>query len=149
LDQVVLKSREGKRVETRVTDLRGGGDRYIIEVEALRSPEEAGEFRGGYLYAERGSAASLASLDTFLQCDLIGLSVVDHEGYPVGRLEAVIETAGGHLLLVRNGEREAMVPAAKEFVAQVDLASRQVTIHAIPGLLDDLYEGGKVGANAL
>jgi 16S rRNA processing protein RimM len=64
-------------------------------------------------------------------------------------LEAVIETAGGHLLLVRNGEREAMVPAAKEFVAQVDLASRQVTIHAIPGLLDDLYEGGKVGANAL
>jgi hypothetical protein len=42
-----------------------------------------------------------------------------------------------------------MVPAVKEFVTQVDLARRQVTLHAIPGLLDDLYEGGKVGAHAL
>ncbi|HSE60257.1 MAG TPA: ribosome maturation factor RimM [Nitrospiraceae bacterium] len=149
LDQVVLQSREGKRVETRVTDVRGGGDRYILSVEALRSPEEAGAFRGGYLYIERGGAASVALPDAPLQCDLIGLSVVDHEGHSVGRLEEVIETAGGHLLLVRNGKREVMVPAAKQFITQVDLARRQVTVHAIPGLLDDLYEGGKVGAHAL
>ncbi|CAI4032738.1 Ribosome maturation factor RimM [Nitrospira tepida] len=148
LDQVVLTSLEGKRVETRVTEVRGGGDRYILSVEALRSPEEAGAFRGGYLYAERWAAANMALPDAPLQCDLIGLSVVDEQGHPVGRLEEVIETAGGHLLVVRSGKREAMVPAVKEFVAQVDLASRQVTIHAIPGLLDDLYEDGKVGAHA-
>lgn len=149
LEQVVLQSREGKRVETRVTDVRGGGDRYILSVEALSSPEEAGAFRGGYLYAERGGAASMALQDAPLQCDLIGLSVVDQEGHSVGRLEEVIETAGGHLLVVRSGKREAMVPAAKQFITQVDLARRQVTVHAIPGLLDDLYEGGKVGAHAL
>ena len=61
LDQVVLTSREGKRLETRVTEVRGGGDRYIVAVEALRSPEEAGEFRGGYLYAEREVAAGAQS----------------------------------------------------------------------------------------
>lgn len=149
LDQVVLTSREGKRLETRVTKVRGGGDRYILSVEALHSPEEAGKFRGGYLYAGREGVATSLSADAFLQCDLIGLSVVDHEGHEVGRLEEVIETASGHLLVVRNGEREAMVPAVKEFVTQVDLARREVTLHAIPGLLDDLYEGGKVGAHAL
>jgi 16S rRNA processing protein RimM len=149
LDRVVLTSREGKQVETRVTEVRGGGDRYIVGVEALRSPEDAGEFRGGYLYAERGGETGVMSADAVLQCDLIGLSVVDHEGHQVGRLEEVIETAGGHLLVVRNGKREAMVPAVKEFVTQVNLARRQVTLHAIPGLLDDLYEGGKVGAHAL
>ena len=149
LDQVVLTSREGKRLETRVTEVRGGGDRYIVGVEALRSPEEAGEFRGGYLYAEREVAAGAQSSDAFLQCDLIGLSVVDEQGHPVGRLEEVIEMAGGHLFVVRNGKREAMVPAVKEFITQVDLARRQVTIHAIPGLLDDLYEERKAGAHAL
>lgn len=149
LDQVILQSREGKRVETRVTEVRGGGDRYIVGVEALRSPEEAGAFRGGYLYAEREGATGMVSAADFLQCDLIGLSVVDHEGHPVGRLEEVVETAGGHLLVVRNGKREAMVPAVKEFVTQVDLARRQVTVHAVPGLLDDLYEDGTVGAHAL
>jgi 16S rRNA processing protein RimM len=149
LDQVVLTSREGNRLETRVTEVRGGGDRYIVGVEALRSPEEAGKFRGGYLYAERGSSTGVVSSDAFLQCDLIGLSVVDQQGHPVGRLEEVIETAGGHLFVVRNGEREVMVPAVKKFVTHVDVEKRLVTIQAIPGLLDDLYEDGKVGSHAL
>lgn len=149
LDQVVLTSREGRRLETRVTEVRGGGDRYILGIEALHSPEEAGEFRSGYLYAERARLGGGPSSEAFLQCDLIGLFAVDQEGHPVGRLEEVIETAGGHLLVLRNGKREVMVPAVKEFVTQVDLGRRQVTIHDIPGLLDDLYEDGKVGTHAL
>lgn len=149
LDLVILASRGGKRLETRVTEVRGGADRYIVGVEALRSPEEAAEFRGGYLYAGRGDVASAPSSDAFLQCDLIGLSVVDQQGHPVGRLEEVIETAGGHLFVVRNGEREVMVPAVKKFVTHVDVENRQVTIQAIPGLLDDLYEDGKVWSHAL
>ncbi|MEX5213236.1 MAG: ribosome maturation factor RimM [Nitrospiraceae bacterium] len=149
LDRVVLTSREGKRLETKVAEVRGGGDRYILGIEGLTSPEAAGEFRGGYLHAERGESVFAGSPNAFLQCDLIGLSVVDHEGHEVGRLEEVIETAGGHLFVVRHGEREVMLPAVQQFVTHIDVAKRVATIQAIPGLLDDLHKDGKVESHAV
>ena len=38
--------------------------------------------------------------------------------------------------MVRDSEREVLVPVIEDVVKSMDLAGRRVTIEAIPGLLD-------------
>jgi ribosomal 30S subunit maturation factor RimM len=38
--------------------------------------------------------------------------------------------------VVREGEREVLVPVINDVVKAMDLAARRVTIEAVPGLLD-------------
>jgi 16S rRNA processing protein RimM len=108
---------------------------------------EAAEVHGAELIAklvgvaDRGSATLLqgknvavprAALpepgeDEFYCADLIGLTVVNLRGEPMGRVEDVVETGANAVLVVR-GERERLIPFTAEVVAKVDLAASALAV---------------------
>lgn len=69
----------------------------------------------------------------FLVEDLIGLEVVDQEGRILGPVKEVLNYPAHDLLVVG----ELLVPLVKEFVKDVDLESRRITVHLIPGMLPE------------
>jgi 16S rRNA processing protein RimM len=73
------------------------------------------------------------------QSDLVGLSAVDPDGNPLGRIIAVQDFGAGDLLELRPqaGGETVLVPFTHETVPEVDIAAGRVVIVAPAGLFGD------------
>lgn len=52
-------------------------------------------------------------------------------------IDAIWELPGQHVIVVRDGDREILIPAVKNFVASVDVPGRRMTVRAIEELVED------------
>lgn len=133
LNRVSLIRRDGRTLETSVTHVRRAGDRFILGLTGLTTPEEASLWRGSYIRTIRGVVPDLPH-GQYYECDLIGLSVCSEEGRTIGRLEEIWNLPGNPVFVVRREEKELLIPAAKELILAVDLSARTMTVRIIDGL---------------
>ncbi|MBL8038359.1 MAG: 16S rRNA processing protein RimM [Nitrospira sp.] len=135
LTRVSLLAVNGQTLETGVTHVRRAGTRFILGLSAFSTPEEAGLWRGGLIRTVRGSVPELPA-GQYYECDLVGLDVRTEAGESLGVVEAIWELPGNSVVVLRNGTKEVLIPAAKEFVVAVDLVARIMTVRLIDGLDD-------------
>jgi 16S rRNA processing protein RimM len=133
LRRVSLMGRDGRTLETSVTHVRRAGARFILGLAGLTTPEEASLWRGGYIRTIRGSVPDLPD-GQYYECDLIGLTVHTEEGRTIGRVEEIWNFPGNPVFVVRQEEKELLIPAAKDLVRMVDLPARTMTVRMIDGL---------------
>jgi 16S rRNA processing protein RimM len=133
LTHVSLVAKNGKTMDTSVTHVRRTGKGFIVGLAGLATPEDADIWRDGLIQVLRGTVPALPD-GQFYECDLVGLAVQTEEGQPIGVLEQIWELPGNHVFVVRQGDKEILVPAVKELVAAVDLERRVMTVHMIEGL---------------
>ena len=72
----------------------------------------------------------------FYYFQLAGAEVMLTDGRRLGTIEDIMSTGAHDVWVVRDGEREVLVPVISDVVKAMDLAARRVTIEAVPGLLD-------------
>ncbi len=60
--------------------------------------------------------------------DLEGLRVVNVEGIDLGTVSHLFETGANDVLVVRDGERERLIPFTKDTVKKVDLGVREIHV---------------------
>ena len=135
LEAVCVTQRGGQAVERTVKHVRRAGPSYIVEFEGVNTPEEAGMLRGGLLQVPR-EIPSAQDADAWYECDLIGMTVTDETGQELGCLEAVWDMPAHPLLVVKQGNREMLIPAVKQFVSAVDVAQGRMTVRSIEGLVE-------------
>ena len=135
LRQVSLVAKSGRTLETCVTHVRRSGAEYILGVVDLTTPEEAGLWRGGLIQTARGFVPVLPE-GQYYECDLIGLAVQTVEGRSIGVLEEILEVPSNQVFVIRDGDQETLIPAAKELVVAVDLTARRMTVRLLDGLSD-------------
>lgn len=133
LRRVSLMGRDGRTLETSVRHVRRAGAQFILGLTGLTTPEEASLWRGGYIQTIRGSVPDLPD-GLYYECDLIGLTVYTEEGRTIGRLEEILNFPGNPVFVVRQEEKELLIPAAKDLVLSVDLPARTMTVRMIDGL---------------
>jgi 16S rRNA processing protein RimM len=133
LTDVSLVAKNGKTMDTSVTGVRRAGKEFIIRFAGLTTPEEAGLWRGGLIQIPRGTVPELPA-GQYYECDLVGLAVETEQGRSIGVLEEIWELPGNHVFVVRQGDKETLIPAAKEWVTRVDLERGLMTVHMIEGM---------------
>ena len=138
LKQVQVLRPTGQMVDRTVTRVRRAGSTYIMGLEGVTTPEEAGMLRGGLIQVPRSPAATL-SADVYFEYDLIGMTVENERGEEVGVLETILEIPDNHLFVVRKGMEEVLIPAAKNFVTSVDLTRRRMMVRGIEDLVEDRH----------
>ncbi|HMS85876.1 MAG TPA: ribosome maturation factor RimM [Nitrospira sp.] len=135
LTHVSLLATNGRTLETGVTHVRRAGTSFILGLSAFTTPEEAGLWRGGLIQTVRGAVPELP-VGQYYECDLVGLAVQTETGDPLGAVAEIWELRDNSLVVVRDGSKEVLIPAAKEFVVSVDLNARIMTVRLIDGLGD-------------
>ena len=68
--------------------------------------------------------------------DLIGLEVYDEKDGLVGKIYDVLNLPANDAYVVRDGDVEFMIPVVREFVKNVDMENKRVTVKLIPGMRD-------------
>jgi len=73
--------------------------------------------------------------DQYYIFELIGYKAYLKEGELLGSVKEIRKNGGTDIFIIKNDQKEYMIPAAKEFMT-IDKSSRKIIISPIPGLLD-------------
>src|SRR3954470_591060 len=107
----------------------------LVHFEQLPDRTTAESARGLLLHADVPADESPEDPEEFYDHQLVGLSVEDLDGGPLGEVTAVIHGAQD-LLQIRTPEgRDALVPFVSALVTEVDLPGGRVVVADRPGLV--------------
>jgi 16S rRNA processing protein RimM len=127
LQAVTLTLPDGEKVETRVTSVRQVRQGVILGFSAFSTPEAVARYRGAYIQIPESHTLPREK-NVYYQFELIGLRVEDFNGQFLGTIEEVLEYPQHHVLVIRNQERELLVPASRRTIHMVDLRKKILTL---------------------
>jgi len=132
----------GEAVRFDVTGIRPGrAGEVTLRLAGVRAREAAEELRGRLVLADPKHLARLPQGEHYW-FELVGCEVVGRAGEEVGRVVEIWESAAHDLLVVETrGGRRVLLPAAAEFVTEIDAALGRIVVELIPGLLAELPPG--------
>ena len=117
----------------------------ILKLSGVSDRNEAEELRGKKVYVAEENLKKLPA-DTFYIKDIVGLDAIHAtSGASFGKIKDVITGAAQDVYVIELVDgREAMVPAVKEFIKEINVQKRYIKIEPIKGLIDsDVLEVGK------
>jgi 16S rRNA processing protein RimM len=95
--------------------------------------EAAERLRGAALYIDKDQLPPLEE-ENYYWFELIGMEVYTPDGRYLGRLESVVPTGSNDVYVVRNADRETLVPALASVVKSVDTAQKRMEVVLPEGL---------------
>jgi 16S rRNA processing protein RimM len=113
--------------------------RFVVHFAGVDDRNSAEALRGQTLTIDVDPAELPEDPDEYYDHQLVGLNVALEDGLVIGVIGEVIHLPSQDLLSVkREGDTEVLIPFVMEFVPEIDLDSKTVTITPPPGLLNEL-----------
>lgn len=125
-----------EETEFKVQSIRGANVPFIIKLEGIDDIDVAKSFTGKEVLTNREDLKPLPEGE-YYRFEIEGLEVFDEEGRPYGVIEDIIPTGSNDVYVVRNGDREWMLPMIDSVVKSIDLKQGKLIFHRIEGLIDD------------
>mgnify|MGYP001011272273 FL=1 len=107
----------------------------ILKFKGVEDRNAAESLKGKYLNITEADLKELPE-GTYYIRDLIGVLVVLESGEVLGTLTNVLQNFAQDLYEIDVNGKKVLLPAVNEFVLDVDLESRRVTVRLPEGLLD-------------
>ena len=107
----------------------------ILKFKGVDDRNAAEALKGKYLNITEADLKELPE-GTYYIRDLIGVLVVLESGEVLGTLTNVLQNFAQDLYEIDVNGKKVLLPAVNEFVLDVDLESRRVTVRLPEGLLD-------------
>lgn len=107
----------------------------LIKLRGINGIGEAQPWVGCALGVNEEALPKLAPGE-YYHYQAIGLEVFDAHGQRIGIVSRTWATAAGELYVVMGESKEHLIPAVKEIIERVDLATGKMIINPPPGLLD-------------
>jgi 16S rRNA processing protein RimM len=128
LGEVELRELRSGRLRTATVDaVRQLGDKVVMRLSGVTTPEQARELGGWELWVPRSEASTLADGE-YYAADLCGCTVF-HGDQAVGTVTNVLAAGGGDMLEVTDGAgKPFMVPFRELFVPALDIAARRIEL---------------------
>jgi 16S rRNA processing protein RimM len=108
---------------------------YLLKVRGVEDRDGAAELAGRYLLRPVEELEALEEGELFYH-QLLGMEVRTTAGLEVGEVTEVYELRPAHLLEVRGRGGTRLIPFRREFVREVDLEKRLLTVDLPEGFLD-------------
>ncbi len=111
------------------------GRTVIMKLRGINSPEDAAALRGGQLMVPEEESPPLPA-GVYYYYQIIGLKVFTVDGAYIGRVTDIIETGSNDVYVVREGEKEYLIPVIKDVIRDIDIRNRRIIISPETGLLE-------------
>lgn len=132
---VTLKSPTGTLREFTTTCFKANSGKFIIGLQGVDDINLVQPFIGSEVCLKRGQLPVLEE-DEYYWSDLIGLQVYTDDGTLLGTVADIFETGSSDIYVVRNEEREYLIPAIADVIKSVDPTGGRIVITPLDGLLD-------------
>ena len=108
---------------------------YVVGLDSVPDRTAAERLRGKTLTVPASELPGLDG-DTFFHFDIIDMAVRTTSDDELGRIEEILSTGGTDVYIIRGSGREVLIPAAREYVVDVDVERGIMTVSLPDGYLD-------------
>jgi 16S rRNA processing protein RimM len=134
--RVLLKPGSSEMSEFKVASITASGKAILLSLEGISSMDAAERYRGAEILIPKSALRKEAD-DEFFWFELIGLDVYLKSGRFIGILKEIINTGSNDIYVVKDGEKEHLIPALHGVVLRIDPAEKRMLVaDNIDGLLD-------------
>ncbi len=118
-----------------------GNTSYLVKLDGIDSEEEARRFVNKIIYALKSELAPFLEVeeeDIADEDELIGYEIIDHDtNNVIGEIEAIDSSTSNLLFIVASPSEETIyIPAAEEFVVDIDDKDKKIYMRLPEGLID-------------
>ncbi len=108
-----------------ILSFEGYGDINLVE-----------KFKDRYLLIDESQRRDLPE-DTYYIADIIGLDVFTVKDEYIGKVVDIIQTGSSEVYVIRmDNRKEIMIPSVKEFMPDISLEKKRITIDPIEGMIE-------------
>lgn len=134
-DLAVLLERDGEWREVRLAHVAPHGRMILLTIDAVADRDAAEALRGTRILVRKADLPPVDE-DEFYHYELAGFAVATVDGRELGAIADTMATGLNDVWIVRDGEREYLIPVIADVVRTIDRDARRVLIDPMPGLLD-------------
>ena len=133
----LMKDADTAKTPAMAVGAKYSNNRVILRLEGVDDRDAAMALKGRTIAVDRENAVKLPP-GTYFICDLIGSRVIDDDsGEQIGILGDILQTGSSDIYTVkRENQKDLLLPAIKEVIKAIDIASTTIRVHLIDGLLD-------------
>ena len=107
---------------------------YVVGLDGVPDRTSAELLRGKTLTVPASELPGLDD-DTFFYFDIIDMAVHTVDGDDLGRIDEILSSGGNDVYVVRGASKEVLIPAAREYVVEVDVERGIMTVSLPDGYL--------------
>lgn len=136
LKQVFLDT--GKEyLELEIERVRFFKQMVIVKFKGYDNINDIEKYKGKDLLVSRENAVPLEENEYFIY-DIIDAEVVTENGKALGVLKEVLTTGANDVYVVKLADgKELLLPVIEDCVKEIDTEHKKVTVHLMPGLLEE------------
>ena len=109
---------------------------YLIFFDQIRSPEFASNYRFKKLYLPSQVIVERKLKEgQVLDEQILGLIVITDNDEELGFIKEIIKTGANDVYVIDTSNGDILIPAIPDVILKVDISSKKVIVHIIPGLL--------------
>ena len=135
---VVQKDQQIRLGETtfKIKSVRGVKSPFIVKFEGVDSIEAAQSLSGQEVLVAKEDFESLPEGE-YYRFEIEGLKAFDDTGKYYGVIEEIIATGSNDVYVVRENDKEWLVPMIDSVVQNIDLEEGKLIFHCVEGLFED------------
>jgi len=103
------------------------GNTLLVKLAGIADRSQALALKSRHVAIPRQALPKLDD-DEFYHADLIGLQVANLQQVDFGRVVDVIETGANDVLVVKQDERERLIPFIDQVITEVSLVQKRITV---------------------
>lgn len=112
------------------------GESIVLKLRGIDDAQTAEALCGQRLLIPASQLSQLPA-GRYYQHDILGLAVLLPDGCELGRIVDILQTGSNDVYVVKKPDgKQALIPAIREVVRQVDLIHHTMSIDPLPGLLE-------------
>lgn len=111
-------------------------DKIIFSLEGIDHISKAEELSGYKITIPKSERYELPEGYYYID-DLTGCEVVTVDGETIGKIKDVWEQPSSDIYVVDYKGKDALIPVVDEFVKDIDIENKKITVKLIDGLLPD------------
>ena len=122
--------------QLKIESVRGAKPPFIIKFDGINSIEATKNLTGQELRVAREDFEPLPEGE-YYHFEIEGLKAYDDTGKYYGFIEEIIETGSNDVYVVRENDKEWLVPMIDSVVQSIDLEQGKLIFHCVEGLFED------------
>lgn len=108
----------------------------LVKLAGCDDRNAAAALRGALLQIPFSAAAPLQEGE-YYHFQVLGVEVFTEDEEPLGQVVEVLETMANDVFVLRGPRGELLIPAVADVVRELDLTTRRMVVHLLPGLLGE------------
>jgi len=136
MKEFFLTKEYGSPMTVKVKNIVQSNKKITVKLDGIDSIEKAQKLIGYRITVHEDKKAELPK-DYYYHDDLMECKVYSSKGEKLGQLTKVLEMSSNDIYVVDYKGKELLIPAISQFVKEVDIEKKKITVSLINGMLPD------------